>query len=48
MLLAARDGSPEALAYIETEAPYLLENLTNSELLRTIRRVEGIKAPSDT
>ena len=47
MLLAAKDGSAEAMAYIETEAPYLLENLKNRELLRTIRRVEGIKAPSE-
>ena len=47
MLLAATDGSEEAMAYIETDAPYLLENLSNSELLRRIRRVEGISAPKE-
>ena len=42
MLIAAIDGSAEAMAYLETEAPYVLENLKNTELLRQIRRVEGI------
>ncbi len=45
MLLAAKDGSAEAIAYIETEAPHLLENLSNSELLRQIRKIEGIPSP---
>lgn len=47
MLLAATDGSEEAMAYIETDAPYLLENLNNPELMRRIRRVEGISAPKE-
>ena len=47
MLLAATDGSEEAMAYIETDAPYLLENLNNPELMRQIRRVEGISAPKE-
>ena len=47
MLLAATDGSADAMAYLETEAPYVLENLSNSELMRQIRRVEGIAAPKE-
>ena len=47
MLLAATDGSEEAMAYLETEAPYVLENLKNHELMRQIRRVEGISAPKE-
>ena len=47
MLLAATDGSEEAMAYIETDAPYLLENMNNPELMRKIRRVEGISAPKE-
>lgn len=47
MLLAAIDGSEEAMAYIETDAPYLLENLNNPELVHKIRRVEGISAPKE-
>ena len=47
MLLAATDGSEEAMAYLETEAPYVLENLTNHDLMRQIRRVEGISAPKE-
>ena len=47
MLLAAEDGSAEALAYLETEAPYVLENLKNPELIRRIRRAEGIAPPKD-
>lgn len=48
MLLAAADGSQEAMTYLETEAPYVLENLKDKSLLRRIRAVEGIKAPKDT
>ncbi len=33
MLRAAEDGSREAVAYIMTEAPYLLEYIKNTELL---------------
>ena len=47
MLLAAEDGSAEAMSYLENEAPYVLENLKNSELLHKIRRVEGISAPKE-
>lgn len=47
MLLAATDGSEEAMAYLETEAPYVLENLKNHELMRQIRRVEGIASPKE-
>lgn len=47
MLLAALDGSEEALSYLETEAPYVLENLRNSDLINQIRRVEGIAAPTE-
>ena len=47
MLLAAQDGSEEAMAYLETEAPYVLENLKNDELISQIRRVEGISAPKE-
>ena len=47
MLLAAEDGSAEAMAYLESEAPYVLENLKNSEFLHKIRRVEGISAPKE-
>ena len=47
MLLAAQDGSADAMAYLETEAPYVLENLKNSELMRQIRRVEGITSPKE-
>ena len=42
MLVAAIDGSEEAMAYLQTEAPYVLENLQNTELLANIRRMEGI------
>ena len=47
MLLAATDGSEEAMAYLETEAPYVLENLNDPELMHRIRRVEGIAAPKE-
>ena len=47
MLLAATDGSVEAMDYIATDAPYLLENMSNSDLMMKIRRVEGISAPKD-
>lgn len=47
MLLAAEDGSAEAMAYLETEAPYVLASCKDPELLRQIRRVEGIAAPTE-
>ncbi len=42
MLLAASEGSPEAMSYIETEAPYLLENLNNSEFIGRLRMIERL------
>lgn len=47
MLIAAADGSDEAMHYLQTEAPYVLEACKNKELLRKIRSVEGIAAPKD-
>ena len=47
MLLAAMDGSSEALSYLETEAPYVLENLKDQELIDQIRRAEKISAPKE-
>ena len=47
MLLAATDGSEEALSYLQTEAPYVLENLEDSGLVDRIRRAEGIAAPKE-
>ena len=47
MLVAAADGSAEAMAYLETEAPYVLASCKDPELLRQIRRVEGIAAPTE-
>ena len=47
MLIAAADGSREAMDYIQTEAPFLLENLNNPEMMYKIRRVEGISAPKE-
>lgn len=42
MLIAASDGSPDALAYLETNAPYRLPELENTEALSEIRRVERL------
>lgn len=47
MLIAAADGSDEAKNFISTEAPFLLENLTDPDLMQKIRRVEGISAPKE-
>lgn len=46
MLLAAKDGSEEAMVYLRTEAPYVLEALDNDELLATIRKTERILPPA--
>ncbi len=46
MLIAAKDGSAEAMAYIEAEAPYLLENLNNNEFIKNMRRIEGLPKPN--
>ncbi len=45
MLVAALDGSQEALAYLETDAPYVLSHLENTELIGKIRKLEGLPAP---
>lgn len=47
MLLAAADGSEEAMSYLMTEAPYVLENLKDEALLNKIRSVERIQAPQE-
>ncbi len=47
MLVAAKEGSPEAQYYIETEAPYLLESIDNFEIINTIRRVERLPGAKD-
>lgn len=45
MLLAALDGSQDALDYIKTDAPYVLKGLENTELLNQIRTAEGLPKP---
>lgn len=45
MLLAASEGSAEAMHYLETDAPYVLTSLENTELLGKIRRLEGLPKP---
>ena len=42
MLVAARDGSDDALAYIETTAPYLLPMLDRREEIEVYRKVERL------
>lgn len=42
MLIAASDGSPDALAFLEERAPYRLAELSDSEALSAIRRVERL------
>ena len=42
MLLAASEGSDEAMYYLNTEAPYVLENLTNKEFLENVRKLERL------
>ena len=45
MLVAAADGSKEAMQYLETEAPYVLENCKDTGILTKVRKMEGIPAP---
>lgn len=45
MLVAARDGSEDALAYIETTAPYLLSALDSREEIEVYRKQERLGAP---
>ena len=42
MLVAAKEGSGEALSYLMTDAPYMLEGLENKELLAKIRKLERL------
>jgi TPR repeat protein len=44
MLIAAEDGSPDALQYISENAPYRLAELDNPEKLASIRRTERLPA----
>ena len=46
MLIAAEDGSPDALQYISENAPYRLDELRNPEKLAHIRRVERLPQKS--
>lgn len=42
MLVAAADGSPEAMAYLTTDAPYMLTALEGIEGVENIRRIERL------
>lgn len=42
MLIAAKEGSEEAMYYLETEAPYMLENLKNEDLIANLKRMERL------
>ena len=42
MLIAAAEGSEDALYYLQTDAPYMLERLNNKEIIDNIRRMERI------
>ncbi len=42
MLLAAEAGSPDALYYLETQAPYMLDKLKDTEYLSAVRRAERL------
>ena len=42
MLIAASDGSADALAFLEERAPYRLAELHNTEAIANIRRVERL------
>ncbi len=45
MLIAASEGSPDAMYYLQTDAPYLLENLEREDMLNHLKRREGIGSP---
>jgi TPR repeat protein len=47
MLIAAAEGSEEALYYLQTEAPYVLENLKDPELIKQIRMYDGLSAKNE-
>ena len=42
MLLAAKDGSEEAVYYLNTEAPYVLDKLGDDEYIEKIRKQERL------
>ena len=42
MLIAAADGSEEAMTYLTTEAPYMLENLEADGRVEQIRKIERL------
>lgn len=46
MLVAAADGSTEALDYLKTEAPYMLEAVENKDILAHIRAKERLSLPT--
>ena len=46
MLVAAADGSAEALDYLTTNAPYMLEAVDNKEILSHIRAKERLALPT--
>lgn len=48
MLIAASEGSSDALTYLETSAPYVLENLKNGDMLDFLKRKEGIGSPKES
>ncbi len=45
MLLAAADGSRDAMTYLETEAPYVLASVENKELIENIRKAYRLAPP---
>ena len=47
MLLAAADGSQEALSYLMTEAPYMLDKLDMSRI-EQIRKIERLGGGADS
>lgn len=46
MLVAAADGSAEALEYLRTDAPYMLDAVKNKEILSHIRAKERLSLPT--
>lgn len=46
MLVAAADGSAEALDYLTTDAPYMLEAMENKDILSHIRTKERLPSPT--
>ena len=48
MVLAASEGSQEALVYLNTDAPYMLPKLEDKKYLAGIARLEGRRVELDT